>query len=1012
MNLNIIKNVVKYISICEKKGGELLMDIELLEHNEVGYSKLIECLKTNNLATINHATGTGKSFILLKYMLNNQDKKIMYMSPRYPINRQILYDHPVDLGIDPNELSHVDSMIYANLVKIEDIEEFVKKYDVFILDEYHRCGAKKWGKVINEIKRLIKEKYPYKKIIGTTATEIRYLDYERNMKNILFDGVEASRLTLVDAILKGILPVPNYISCDLDSLDRLNALKNRIDKFIISQDEKDEIFSEIELLEDEIRKIFFESEDIKKFLKNDGKVLVFSQSINAINDDKKRIKNFFSNCDVVEYEIHSGKDQEENQKILDEFRYVKPDGKVHILYSINILSEGVHVKDVETEFQCRKTSSPIIFFQFLGRLLSYSQRKKEVAIFDLVNNLQNHRVIYDFFNEICTKAKELIITDPNNKAKYEEIMSKLSLIDKSSIIYKKIDALNEKYSKENLIRKLITDSLNSFENNSNYLELIKCESIIKKYYKYIDITLFRKIKKLKILQEQNLFKLSEKEFIDLLKGYDNLYELLMVKYKRCFSRINEFMINNYRIPSLFSDNEEEVSLAKEMVINSSRFTINQMKTIKSYITEDDTYYEQISYNNEAEGIDLKDLYKETEYIMSLNLPINKKVLEFFKKYSINNLLVKKLEEYNLKIFREMIDDEINLDELNLISTTTGETSELYRKLVDYVINKANNVGIDRLLRDVYKEIEKFVKTYKALPEYISSFKPDYKHNNEESTRLYLLMKILNNMFETYGYKDKIEDLLFNIKKQEIDKIVEKVIEFIKSNNYRMPSIKGSTYEEVSLAYSFSKVKSKLSSEQSEMINSYLRINNEKKSNLITQVYNFILQNIGKPTIFSEDSKLLLEEYKEFENNFTEAEKNIINRIKMIAQIYYFVVSHNYEMPSTRNDNVYEQSLARYYSFVKSSLTEEEKELFRLFYDNLDKLKNEFIERYKEFVRNNCRKPLIINEEEKELVFSYNRWLPFLTKQEINELNRIQGGKYKSFKNAYDIMKGLKNNGNF
>lgn len=49
--------------------------------------------------------------------------------------------------------------------------------------------------------QIIKEKYPNKKVIGTTATEIRYLDNEKNMNDILFDGVCASELSLSDSIL-------------------------------------------------------------------------------------------------------------------------------------------------------------------------------------------------------------------------------------------------------------------------------------------------------------------------------------------------------------------------------------------------------------------------------------------------------------------------------------------------------------------------------------------------------------------------------------------------------------------------------------------------------------------------------------------------------------------------------------------------------------------------------------------------------------------------------------------
>ena len=54
------------------------MDIRLLMHNEVALVKLNTQLQTSQFSTINHATGTGKSFIGLKYAYQNKDKRILY----------------------------------------------------------------------------------------------------------------------------------------------------------------------------------------------------------------------------------------------------------------------------------------------------------------------------------------------------------------------------------------------------------------------------------------------------------------------------------------------------------------------------------------------------------------------------------------------------------------------------------------------------------------------------------------------------------------------------------------------------------------------------------------------------------------------------------------------------------------------------------------------------------------------------------------------------------------------
>ena len=53
---------------------------------------------------------------------------------------------------------------------------------------------------------------PDAKILGLSATNIRYLDNNRDMAEELFDGHIASEMTLGEAIVRGILPAPKYVT--------------------------------------------------------------------------------------------------------------------------------------------------------------------------------------------------------------------------------------------------------------------------------------------------------------------------------------------------------------------------------------------------------------------------------------------------------------------------------------------------------------------------------------------------------------------------------------------------------------------------------------------------------------------------------------------------------------------------------------------------------------------------------------------------------------------------------
>ena len=393
--------------------------LKLLPHNEEAFIKLKKCLEDNQLVAINHATGTGKSFIILKYLYENRRKRILFLSPSYPINEQLMYEHTKDLGINPQDFSRMDTMIYKSLLKL-DMAELTNNYDIIVLDEYHRCGAKKWGIKVNELLECIKKNHPETKVIGTTATEIRYLDNERNMNNILFDGVCASTLTLADAMLQEILPVPVYINSLVELSAEYEKISKTLYKKTVYNRERNYYLKLIEGVRNQIDEIINKEENITQYIKKDGKHLIFSSTIGNIKKDKITI-NKLLDCKHSEYEVHSRNSKEENSKYLNQFRY---DSDPATLYCVNVLNEGVHVKGVDSIFMLRPTTSPIIFFQQLGRLLSYSRRKDSVFVFDLVNNIRNSPHIYKLYIDLYQRANELIELDPDNKDRYLNIVKK------------------------------------------------------------------------------------------------------------------------------------------------------------------------------------------------------------------------------------------------------------------------------------------------------------------------------------------------------------------------------------------------------------------------------------------------------------------------------------------------------------------------------------------------------------------------------------------------------------
>ncbi|MCD8020818.1 MAG: hypothetical protein LUF92_14945 [Clostridiales bacterium] len=98
-------------------------------------------------------------------------------------------------------------LTYAKLMRMdgEEIESLHPAY--IILDEFHCCGAEMWGQGVQALLRA----YPKAPVLGLSATNIRYLDNQRDMAKELFDGNIASEITLGEAVVRGILNPPRYV---------------------------------------------------------------------------------------------------------------------------------------------------------------------------------------------------------------------------------------------------------------------------------------------------------------------------------------------------------------------------------------------------------------------------------------------------------------------------------------------------------------------------------------------------------------------------------------------------------------------------------------------------------------------------------------------------------------------------------------------------------------------------------------------------------------------------------
>ena len=57
------------------------MGIELYKHNKDAFEKIEKMFEQEDKVAIVHATGTGKSFISLKWLYENRKKRCLFLAP-------------------------------------------------------------------------------------------------------------------------------------------------------------------------------------------------------------------------------------------------------------------------------------------------------------------------------------------------------------------------------------------------------------------------------------------------------------------------------------------------------------------------------------------------------------------------------------------------------------------------------------------------------------------------------------------------------------------------------------------------------------------------------------------------------------------------------------------------------------------------------------------------------------------------------------------------------------------
>lgn len=370
-------------------------ELGLQKHQQDAYKSVKKAYETRNKASVVIPTGCGKSFIALQLMADNKDKRILFMAPTNAIKNQ-MYNYIAKYIANEEPTSERTSrmiadeyfpnlkiMLYPSLLKVKEEQMEKLNADIIIMDELHRTGADKWGQRINTLL----EKNSNAQILGLTATPDRMDD--KNVVDELFEGNVDYELTLVDALKNGIVKAPTYVKCDYTLGEYLEGIRTAIANCNDEQKKK-----ELQDRYDKMRKIVDQADGIpelfaKNIKKKDGKYIIFCKDKEHMDELMVKAKEWFGEVDTEPelYSVYSGEgySEKDNKESIKRFENSKSE-HIKLLFSIEMLNEGLHVEDISGVIMARPTDSRIIYLQQLGRALSSDISRDKTIVFDLVNN--------------------------------------------------------------------------------------------------------------------------------------------------------------------------------------------------------------------------------------------------------------------------------------------------------------------------------------------------------------------------------------------------------------------------------------------------------------------------------------------------------------------------------------------------------------------------------------------------------------------------------------------------
>ena len=405
--------------------------MDLLPHNKKAYNAVKRHLKSAPRTCVIHPTGTGKSMIALQLIEDKPKARILYITSvatnllEFWNKVEKLGSYRMVLGLSRSSIPKVaddemkgdldgviDEDAESEVISYEDRQEMLKKamefdesymegpvvqfclyagldnmlnnFDLIILDEFHRAGASQWE---GKVRHLLSEN-ENAKIVGFSATPVR-MD-GKDMRE-LFNNDVAAEMELSSAVINGLLPLPKYwmgkVSFEQILDDDGLPIDTMADSHGSGKQRQEKLrkrgYPTVAKRHLEagtgLRDVFREA--LIPENATHGKFIVFCRTIRNTRSMVKASNEWFDWVDEVHrYEMHT-QDRDGFGKFASD-----DSDSLRLLFVVDMLTEGVHLDDLDGVIMIRPTESMRIYFQQMGRALAVTTHREHPLILDIVSN--------------------------------------------------------------------------------------------------------------------------------------------------------------------------------------------------------------------------------------------------------------------------------------------------------------------------------------------------------------------------------------------------------------------------------------------------------------------------------------------------------------------------------------------------------------------------------------------------------------------------------------------------